>query len=522
VLNAAGSVVFEGKLHGPVADPFAGEEVWSGRFSDLRAAGTYTLRLPDGTVSWPFKIDRQVYVEALHTAIVGLYASRCGYAVREPSIAHPPCHTQDGQFILQDGRKIPDARDVKGAWHNGGDYRRSTMSAAQTVSRILWPLEMYPEAYDNVPAGLAADERWGRQPDALAEAKWGLDWLMKMQFEGGGVSIGLGPETNIMPGQIPPDTDVLLNCIGAAYSVHTAKAGAVFAKAARLLRARDPAYADRCLERALACWRYLQKHPGIVAPETCVTYTQKQDAPDRRWLAVELYRTTGKDEYHTAFKKGFTTLESPYPAAPVGTQTIRSYNLHEALISYCFLGDKADPVIRQKIIAGLTADCGRMISAAGVRGYGNVLENENWKQRHTVGNTLQLAWELAMASELTGETAYRQAALDQVHFIFGRNPLGKVFATGLGSNPVCHPHYRPSYGKTPPPGLLVKGPTLDPAFLAKGIIPRFKNPVPPMKSYLDLQNTHWCNEPDIEVQGHLIGLLAWADASSAGRSAPSE
>jgi len=78
---------------------------------------------------------------------------------------------------------------------------------------------------------------------------------------------------------------------------------------------------------------------------------------------------------------------------------------------------------------------------------------------------------------------------------------------------VRNPHYRPcSIRQQSPPGLLVKRPTLDPTFLAKTILPRFKVPLPPMKSYVDQVTTHWCNEPDIEVQGHLIGMLAWADA----------
>ena len=113
-------------------------------------------------------------------------------------------------------------------------------------------------------------------------------------------------------------------------------------------------------------------------------------------------------------------MKSTYPAAPVSTQTIRRYNLHEALISYCFLGSKADPIIRQKILDGLKTDCDRLTHAADSRGYGNVLEEVNWKERHTIGNSLQMAWELAMASELLGRPDYRQVALNQLHFALGR------------------------------------------------------------------------------------------------------
>jgi len=515
IIRSDGQAVLRGALQGPVADPFANEQVWIGRFTGLKTPGRYTVRLADGTASWPFTIGEEVYRDAIRAAIQGLYSSRCGYAVRTPEVAHPVCHQGDGKFVLLDGKQIPDSRDVSGAWHNGGDYRRSTVSAAQAVSRILWPLELYPDAYAAVLGFLAEDERWGARPDALAEAKWGLDWLMKMQFPDGGISIGLGPETNTMPPQIPPQEDKLHNFIGAAHTAHTAKVGAVLAKAARLLKTHDEAYAQRCLKRSLACWRFLEAHPTVVAPQTCATYANREDAMDRLWIAVELFKTTGDKQYHEAFKEAFAALDSAYPPAPISTQTIRGYNLHEALISYCFLGVKADQEIRQKILAGLKADCDRMVRSADSRGYGNVLEAAHWKQRHTSGNTLQMAWELAMASELLLDTAYRRVALDQLHFVLGRNPLGKVFATRLGSNPVRSLHYRPRQQdlKQAPPGLLVKGPTLDPEFLKKTILPRFKAPLPPMKSYVDGWANHWCNEPDIEVQGHFIGLLAWAEAS---------
>jgi hypothetical protein len=95
------------------------------------------LVLADGTASWPFAIFEDVFRDAVGAAVQGLYSSRCGYAVRTPAVAHPPCHVADGKFVLRNGQKLPDSRDVSGAWHNGGDYRRSTLSAAQAVIRTL-------------------------------------------------------------------------------------------------------------------------------------------------------------------------------------------------------------------------------------------------------------------------------------------------------------------------------------------------------------------------------------------------
>jgi endoglucanase len=51
--------------------------------------------------------------------------------------------------------------------------------------------------------------------------------------------------------------------------------------------------------------------------------------------------------------------------------------------------------------------------------------------------------------------------LDALNYLFGRNPFGRSFVTGLGRNPPLHPHDRRSGSSNtgPPwPGYLVGGP----------------------------------------------------------------
>lgn len=261
----------------------------------------------------------------------------------------------------------------------------------------------------------------------------------------------------------------------------------------------------------------LQAHPKPVAPNTCSTYVKRVDEHDRLWLAVDRFRTTHEQAFHEDFLNRFAQFGSLYPLAPISTQTIRDYNLHETLISYCFIMDGASKTVQEKILSGLRADCDRMVAVSFSEGYGNILIAENWKQRHTIGNALQMAWKLAMASELTGQPSYREVALRQLPFILGANPLGKVFVTGVGSTPVRNPHYRPfSIHQQAPPGLTVKGPTIDAQFLLSTyMLSRYKGSTPtPEKSYVDIVGAHCCNEPDIEIQAHLIGMSAYFYATS--------
>jgi endoglucanase len=512
ILDSKNTVVFEGKMTGPRFDQYAGCDVWKGVFTEVKKPGTYVIQLLDGTRSWPFKVGDDVYTPLLQTALRGLYMSRCGYAVRDDAFGHPPCHLLDGAFMVVGDKQIPDGREATGGWHNGADYQRSTMSSAQAVSRLLWPVELFPGAFDNVPSRLKPEERHGNWPDLLTEARWGLDWLFKMQGPDGGVCNGMGFKLGI---KAMPHEDPTVRFIGAMHSSNTAKTGAVFAKAARVFKTLDPKFAQSCLDRARLSWNWLQAHPQIVAPKTVASYVKREDETDRLWLAVELFRATGERVFHDDFLKRFEQLPGPYPVAPINTQTIRIYNLHEALISYCFIKQNADKNVQAKILASLRADCDRLVAISQAEGYGSVLTAENWKHRHTSGNALQMAWELAMAFELTGGARYRETALRQLHFVLGANPLGKVLATGIGSNPVRNPHYGPFFTRTQhpaPPGLLVKGPTHDAQFIEK--IYQGRIPPPPEKAYVDAVNAHWCNEPDIEVQGHLIGLAAYFHATA--------
>jgi endoglucanase len=68
---------------------------------------------------------------------------------------------------------------------------------------------------------------------------------------------------------------------------------------------------------------------------------------------------------------------------------------------------------------------------------------------------------LVQAYRLTGDTAYRNAAVAALDYLLGRNATGYSFLTGYGSRSPRFPHHRPSASDTvdaPVPGLLVGGP----------------------------------------------------------------
>jgi endoglucanase len=68
---------------------------------------------------------------------------------------------------------------------------------------------------------------------------------------------------------------------------------------------------------------------------------------------------------------------------------------------------------------------------------------------------------LVVAHRLEQKAGWLDAAVRQLDYVFGNNPYGRSFVTGVGHLPPEHPHHRPSVSDgvvAPWPGLLVGGP----------------------------------------------------------------
>ena len=93
--------------------------------------------------------------------------------------------------------------DVSGGWHDAGDYGRYVVAGAKTVQDLMLAYEDYGIANDdmNIP------ESGNGVPDILDEARYELDWMLKMQEpSNGGVYhkvSGLNFPETVMPEEEP-------------------------------------------------------------------------------------------------------------------------------------------------------------------------------------------------------------------------------------------------------------------------------------------------------------------------------
>ena len=115
---------------------------------------------------------------------------RCGY---NPFLADS-CHTHDG-FIVDHPTKTGKIIDVTGGWHDASDYLQYVTTSANAVYQMLFAYSKNPSVYKDY---YDASGRKGSNgiPDILDEARWGIDWLIKMN-----------PDSGEMYNQIADDRD---------------------------------------------------------------------------------------------------------------------------------------------------------------------------------------------------------------------------------------------------------------------------------------------------------------------------
>ena len=245
-------------------------------FSAVRAPGSYVLRAGDVTTR-PFRIGDDAWDASIWKSLNFLYGNRCGYDV-------PGIHGVDhlDWFATRGDQRIT----LSGGWHDAGDLSQGVINTGE-LTYALFALADELEAQGRDPSLVAR---------LIEEARWGLDWVLRVRFDGG-YRMGfasLNYWTNNIAGDADDRVTEAKNNPNANYI-----AAAAAAIAHRVLRGRDPALAARSLRIAEDDWEH-----AIVGVEGPSTWHTAAFAASRMELAaigitasVELYRATGKQRY---------------------------------------------------------------------------------------------------------------------------------------------------------------------------------------------------------------------------------
>ncbi|WP_031081435.1 glycoside hydrolase family 9 protein, partial [Streptomyces sp. NRRL WC-3549] len=194
-----GSTAATGRTVPRGEDPSSRQRVHTFDFGDLTTAGDgYTVEV-DGEVSEPFSIRGDLYDSLRSDALAYFYHNRSGIEIDADLVgeeyARPAGHIGvapnkgDTDVPCQPG--VCDYRlDVSGGWYDAGDHGKYVVNGGISVAQLMATYERTLTADDAESAelgdgALRVPERGNGTPDILDEARWEMDFLIRMQVPAG-------------------------------------------------------------------------------------------------------------------------------------------------------------------------------------------------------------------------------------------------------------------------------------------------------------------------------------------------
>ena len=576
LVDARNQVVASGTTVPFGADRASGDQVSVADFSTYAVEGTgFTVRAA-GAVSHPFDISDGLYGRLKYHALAFYYQNRSGIPIQMPYAEDPkwtraaghigvppnrgdtqvtcaplplppatPPATTPGAAGAPAAAAAPDAADractyfldVSGGWYDAGDQGKYVVNAGISVWTLLdlwertnalgWSAADFGDGKMNIP------ENKNGVPDLLDEARWELEFELKMQVPEGERLAGMVHhkmhDAKWAPDVMSPPDDPLPRYLQPPSTAATLNLAANAAQAARIWRKLDPKFAKKCLAAAERAWSAAEKHPEIYAPpggDGGGPYDDKNLGDDFYWAAAELFITTKEATYRDFIRKSehFKQVTVEWTDNP-GMFTSMTWGDTRALgsISLAIVPNgltKAEvAAIRKNIVdvadvyLGLIPKEGyRLPFAVPQKGY-------PWGSNSFVANNALM---LALAYDFTQEPKYLDGVTQGMDYLLGRNPLDQSFVTGYGDRPLVNPYHRfwchqaNAKYPSPPPGILSGGPNSelqDPWVQSAGLAG-----CAPQKCFMDHGGAWSVNEITINWNAPLAWVAAFLDEKA--RSKP--
>lgn len=533
--DASGQVVAHGEtaVHG--ADAASGEQVHLIDFSSFKIPGDgYRLRVGE-VASHPFVIRADLYGQLRYDALAFFYHQRSGVEIRMPYAgearwARPAGHLSDKQVSCAPGAGCSYALDVSGGWYDAGDHGKYVVNGGISVWTLL---ALYERSQGLGRAAAFADGRMkipeagNRVPDLLDEARFEVEWLLKMQVPEGqpraGMAhhkvhdeawtvLGMAPhEANVRRWLHPPSTAATLNL------------AAVAAQASRIFREFDPAFSRRCLQAAQRAFKAALAQPKLFASAKPTPGGGPYDDDDVRdefyWAAAELLVTTGEPEYQQFLDRSPLGLRMPgavTDADQLATLTWQHVATAGTISLALAPAGRLDPQ-RNKARAALQHTADALLEVRGREGYRIPFQPDADGKYPWGSNSFLLdnAIVLALAHDFSGQSKYLAGVASAMDYLLGRNPIDQSYVTGYGARPLRNPHHR-FFAKQvradlpePPPGIVSGGPNSDlqdPYARGAGLLGQ-----PPQKCFLDHIESWSTNEVTINWNAPFAWVASFLD-----------
>ena len=537
LLDAAGKVRATGKTQPFGDDKASGDVVHTIDFSTVTAAGK-GLRLRVGSdVSDAFEIGPDVYRRLKYDALAFFYLQRSGVEIKMPHAGAPAYVRPAGH---PGDKSVPCAReagcnyslDVSGGWYDAGDHGKYVVNSGISVWTLQNQLELLERfgatAADFGDGKMNVPEAGNGHPDLLDEARFNLEFMLRMQVPAGQPSAGMvhhkihGERWTDLP--TLPHQDPVKRYLRPVSTAATYDLAATAAQGARLWRKRDPAFAARCLAAAELAYAAARKSPLIRAEKEVQgggAYGDGDVEDDLYWAATELFVTTGNSAYRDQLVRSRFHNPTPVPvsASLMGWDHVAPLAKLTLAVVPNQLGEAAIAAQRAELIAGAE----RFVATIAKRGYRVPLGDSAyvWGSNSMV---LNAGIFLGAAYAFTRDVRFANGLVESMNYLLGRNPMGLSYVAGYGTRAMKNPHHRVwAHQKDPrqpeaPPGAISGGPNSmlqDPYIRKLG-----KSGCPAQTCYVDHVESYSTNEVAINWNAPLAWDAAILDDLARAANAP--
>jgi endoglucanase len=422
-------------------------------FSKVTQEGKYyleTSKTKERSVT--FDIKSTAYDGYSETLLTFMRQQRCGY---NPTL-DVYCHQKDGYSFygpMADTTFV----DASGGWHDAGDQLKYLITSSYATAHMLKTYELYPDKFKDL-VDAAGKPGANGIPDILDEAKWGLDWMLKLH-----------PSPNALIHQVADDRDHAgykmpdndnsdygwgANSYRTAYfadgkpqglgkfksaatgvSNLAGRSAAAFAIAARIWK-YDAAFAERCREAALSLYALGKEKEGYQQGNSVkAPYRYNEDTfnDDMEWGAAEMYLLTKDENYLTQAK--YYALKSNTVDSWTVKDTADHYRLYPFLnMGHFVLHGLVDNDFK-KTLEGYYLEGIKYTQARANRNPFRIGVPFIWCSNNLATS---LAGQIILYQKMTNSKAYDAFLVSQRDWLFGKNPWGTSMFSGIpewGKNP---------------------------------------------------------------------------------------
>lgn len=474
---SSGATVLKGNTGPSMGGYGPFEQTYRINFSRLKKPGRYIIRAGDA-ISPEFTIGEDVYKGAADFCLRYMRQQRSGF---NPFLKDS-CHTHDGYTMYG---PMPDSThiDVSGGWHDASDYLQYVTTSANATWHLLAAYRDFPEVFgdEHLANGLAGKNN---RADVLDEAKWGLDWLLKMHPQEDWMFNQLGDDRDHAGMRIPKEDSFygkgyerpvyfatgqpqgLLKYKNRTTGVASTagKFASAFALGFQIITQEDTVYKTTLLQRAQSAYRLGIQKPGVcqTAPGRSPYFYEEDNWTDDMELAAaslsNMQRTISGSPDAATLKEAAQYAKVEKITPWLGGDTARHYQWYPFInLGHYELAKQLEGRAKREIIAyykqGIEKVWQKAKGNAFYRGVPFIWCSNNL----TTSFAIQCYW----YRTLTGDTKYLDLEQASFDWLFGCNPWGTSMVYGLpakGDTPT-DPHSAFTHLKQYPiDGGLVDGP----------------------------------------------------------------